>query len=373
MIEAKKFFEELLKKNFKSYIGVPDSLLKYFCAYVQDNAENHIIANNEGTALALAAGQYLKTKSPSIVYLQNSGFGNLINPVLSLNDREVYALPVLLLIGWRGEPGINDEPQHIKQGRIMEPLLKTIGLEYTLMDKNSSLSSIVSNAYDFIRKNKKPYAILIKKNTFDKYLLKNKSDESFYHDHPKREKILKNLIELFDKKTHFITTTGVCSRELFELRENLKQEHSRDLLTVGSMGHVLAIAQGICSIEKNKRIVCIDGDGSVLMHLGSLSLNHNINAKNLVHIMINNGAHDSVGGQPTIAKKINFMLLAESLGYKYFFSSKSIVELKRSYKKIQNLNGPIFWEIFSSKGFRKDLARPTIPPINNVKDFMKNL
>jgi phosphonopyruvate decarboxylase len=373
MISPKDFYNELKKNNFVSYVGVPDSLLKSFCAYVQDHSNNHIIASNEGTALAVATGQYLKSKQPSVVYLQNSGIGNLINPLLSLNDQEVYSLPTLILIGWRGEPGVKDEPQHIKQGRVMEDLLKSIEVDYEIMDKDSCYQSIVNSASKFIEKYKKPYVILIKKNTFSEYkLLKN--DDGFKNkDFPKREDVLKKLLQLFDKKTLFISTTGVCSRELFEIREALKDSHSNDFLTVGSMGHVSGIAQGICTLEKEKKIVCLDGDGSLIMHLGSLSLNFNVNAKNLIHIVINNSAHDSVGGQPTVADKINFNHLSKAMGFKQYFETKSISEVETKFQNIIKSPGPILWQIFSQKGFRKDLGRPTILPKDNVNDFMNNL
>ena len=373
MISPKDFFIELKKNNFLSYVGVPDSLLKSFCAYVHDHSHNHIIANNEGTALAVATGQYLKSKQPSVVYLQNSGIGNLINPLLSLNDKEVYSLPALILIGWRGEPGVKDEPQHIKQGRVMESLLKSIDVDYEIMDKNSDHKSIVNNASNFIKKYKKPYVILIKKNTFTEYKLLKNDDDFKNDDYPKREDILKKLIQLFDKKTLFISTTGVCSRELFEIRETLKDPHSNDFLTVGSMGHVSAIAQGICSFEKEKKIVCLDGDGSLIMHLGSLSLNFNVGAKNLIHIVINNSAHDSVGGQPTVANKINFNFLSKALGFNKYFESKSLSEVEVAFQNISKSSGPILWQILSKKGFRKDLGRPTISPVDNLNDFMINL
>lgn len=373
MIEPKDFFDELKRNNFTRYVGVPDSLLKSFCGYVHDHASDHIITSNEGTAIAVATGQYLKSKMPSVVYLQNSGIGNCVNPLLSLNDEAVYSLPVLLLIGWRGEPGVKDEPQHSKQGLIMEPLLKSIGLQYSLLDHASSVKQIVGDAAKYINLYKKPFAILVRKNTFSDYKIVSNEDNFSDQGYPSRENILKTILKSFGDKTLFISSTGVTSRELFEIRESFGQGHEKDFLTVGSMGHASAIAQGLCSVERTEKIICVDGDGSVLMHLGSLSLNFNVCAKNYTHILINNSCHDSVGGQPTVASKINFDGLAKSLGYSNYFEAKSLDEVKIACDHLENIDGPNFFHIYSQKGYRKDLGRPTILPKDNVRDFMKNL
>lgn len=374
MISPKHFFDTLTKNGFHDYVGVPDSLLKNFCSYITDHASSHIISTNEGSALAYASGQYLKNNYPSVVYLQNSGFGNLINPLLSLNDEKVYSIPALLIIGWRGEPGVSDEPQHIKQGEIMIQLLNSLNLDYCVMDSNSSATDIVQMAANYLKDKKKPFAILVKKNTFSSYVCK--SQVSFiknFDSLPLREEILDALIKNIDNKSLFITTTGYCSREIYELRETLNQSHSRDFMTVGSMGHVLSIAHGICSKEKNKKVFCIDGDGSLLMHMGALSLNHILKPKNLFHILINNGSHDSVGGQDTNAFSVDFARLSKALGYKQYFSSISIQDINDQAPDIICAEGPIFWEILSKKGSRENLGRPKSTPKENLKEFIDNI
>jgi phosphonopyruvate decarboxylase len=367
MIEPHFFFKELVKKNFETYIGVPDSLIKNFTNYVADHAKKHVIATNEGTALALAAGNFLKNGKPSVVYMQNSGLGNVINPLLSLNDINVYSIPALILIGWRGQPEVSDEPQHIKQGLVTRDLLNAIRVNYSVLNKKSNYIEAISKAHSYINKKNEPYIFLIEKDTFSTYDSYKKNKNFSY---PSRMDILKKLLENFPEDTIYLSTTGYCSRELYQLRKINNQLHSRDFYVIGSMGHIYSVALGICMYEKDKQIVCIDGDASVLMHLGSLSLNHNINPKNLVHIIINNGAHDSVGAQPTNSFFINFKKLSLALGYKMYFSSKSIKNIKIKYDILKNKEGPILWEIFSSPGSEKDLIRPNLNLLEHRYSFM---
>ncbi|MBL6790983.1 MAG: phosphonopyruvate decarboxylase [Methylophilaceae bacterium] len=369
MIKPKDFYDLLVKNKYSHFVGVPDSLLKNFCAYVDRHNKNHIIATNEGTALAIAAGQYLKTNTPSVVYLQNSGLGNLINPLLSLNDPEVYSIPCLIIIGWRGEPGIKDEPQHMKQGRVTEKMLESMEVDFSVMDAKSKIEDIIKDAIR-CNKERRPYVVLVKKNTFDVFNSKKNVEKNNY---PMREIIIETLLSLFPKKTHFISTTGMCSRELFEIREKYEQPHHYDFITVGSMGHAFAISLGLCTVEKKKRIVCIDGDGACLMHMGSLSLIHNVQPNNFVHIIINNGAHDSVGGQPTNAFSIDFKSLSKSCGYKHYFESKNIKQIKECYENIKTKKHSVLWHILSNKGSRVDLGRPTTSAKQNIDDFMSTL
>lgn len=253
MISTKFFFESLKDNKIRFFTGVPDSLLKNFCAYLYDNAttEEHIIAANEGNAIALAAGHYLATGNPGLVYMQNSGEGNAINPLTSLIDKEVYNIPVLLLIGWRGEPGKHDEPQHKKQGKITLSLLDTLGIKYAVITENENeLKALLEKAKDYMIETKEPIALIAKSDIFEKYELKNKIKDNFELT---REQAIKSIIDSLDEKDIIISTTGKASRELFEYREFLKQGHEKDFLTVGSMGHSSSIALGIALEKKRKK------------------------------------------------------------------------------------------------------------------------
>lgn len=375
MIDVKEFYDELLNNDIDFFTGVPDSLLKSFCAFIKDNVSErkNIIAANEGNAIGLAAGYHLATKKIGLVYMQNSGIGNSLNPLVSLADKLVYSIPMLLLIGWRGEPNIKDEPQHKKQGIITTKILDVLDIKYEILDNNTNndeMRVILQKAYDFMKENNEPYAILIKKGTFDEYILK---DNCIYNFGMTREEAIGVLVNSIEKNAAVISTTGMASRELFELREKYKQDHNRDFLTVGSMGHASQIALGAALSNKDKDVYCIDGDGALLMHLGGLTTIGNQKPKNFKHILINNGAHDSVGGQETVGFKIDILAIAKGCGYKECFSCSSKAELVKLLERIKDGEGPILLEIRVQKGARKDLGRPTLKPIENKEAFMKFL
>jgi len=366
MIDPSLFFESL-ENIVDFYTGVPDSLLKDFCAYLSDHTEKnrHIIAANEGNSIALAAGHYLATGKPSLVYMQNSGLGNAVNPLISLMDQDVYKIPVLLLVGWRGEPGIHDEPQHIKQGKITLPLLECMQVDYVVMDEKSDWESILDTAREYLGRGL-PFAIVVRKNTFSNYSLSSKiPDLSDFS----REEALKTIIQQSEDTDLFVSTTGKVSRELFELREEEKQPHFRDFLIVGSMGHTSQIAAGVALAKEKRKVFCLDGDGSVLMHMGSLAINGNLPLENMVHIVFNNGAHDTVGGQPTVAGSIDLCSIARSSGYDYCASCSTEEELVRILKEVRNPNKLSFIEVLVKKGARNDLGRPTVSPIDCKNAF----
>jgi phosphonopyruvate decarboxylase len=375
MIKPIDFYNALEKKGVDLYAGVPDSLLANFCTFIDglDNSVEHVITANEGNAVALAIGYHLATNKVPAVYMQNSGLGNTINPLASLADSKVYKTPILLIIGWRGEPGIKDEPQHIKQGEITLGELELHDIPYSIMDSTSNIDDIVNSAFEVIKKNNTPFAIVVKKNTFAKPEvndLNNKSKK--YHSDLVREDVLKELLSLINYNDLIVSTTGKTSREIFEIRA-LRGEEQRDFLTVGGMGHTSSIALGVSIGKPNKKVICIDGDGSLIMHMGSMPVISDVAPANFIHILLNNEAHESVGGQRTSAEIINFKNLTYSVGYKNFELVNDISDLKNIYKKISKLEGPSFIEIRIKPGSRSDLGRPTSSAEENKKAFMSHV
>ena len=375
MLNVDYFFSSLKDSGVEFYSGVPDSLLKDICAYITDNtsSDNHLISANEGNAVALGIGHYLATKKVPLIYLQNSGLGNIVNPLLSLADTEVYSIPMMLLIGWRGEPGVSDEPQHSKQGRVTTNLLNAMEIPFEILSSKTSSNEADQIINKMVRraiKKNTPCALLVKKGTFKSYNLKliKSYDRDLY-----REEAIEIIINELNENDIIVSTTGVASRELFEYREKKSQGHERDFLTVGGMGHASQIALGISISKKNRTVYCIDGDGALIMHMGALAVNANNAKDNFKHIVINNSAHDSVGGQPTVGDKIDISGLALASGYcwsKKCSRKDEIISLINEMKKIK---GPALLEIQVKKGFRTDLGRPTISPIDNKKSFMKFL
>lgn len=352
------------------FTGVPDSLLKNVCAYITDYfvAERNVIAANEGAAVGLAAGYYMATGRIPIVYMQNSGLGNAVNPLMSLTDKEVYNIPLLLLVGWRGEPEVKDEPQHIKQGKVTLPLLKTLGIKYAVMsqDENEFLSQL-NHAKSYMDETHEPFAFVIQKGTFEEYKLQQSEEIVFPLE---RETAIQLVTSSLSKEDVIVSTTGMISRELFEYRTSVLQRHEKDFLTVGSMGHASQIALGIALEKKNCKVYCFDGDGATLMHMGSLAIIGSLRPDNYVHVIFNNGAHDSVGGQPTVAFNIDLCKIAQACGYEVALSVSNSGSLHEILGKIKQMHGPILLEVKVRKGARKDLGRPTTTPLQNKDAFM---
>lgn len=373
MISPGYFFDLLKQHELTFFAGVPDSLLKDFCAYVTDNTslKNHLVAANEGNAVALVAGYHLATGKIGVVYLQNSGLGNCINPLTSLTDKGIYSLPLLLLIGWRAAPGIKDEPQHLKMGRITLPLLDVLEVPYSIIPENEEeLKTVIQKAVQHLVTTKTPYALVVKEGLFEAYSLKNKPETHFSLT---REEAIKITVSQLGDDDLVISTTGKTSRELFELREATGKGHKNDFLTVGSMGHSSAIALGVALQKPKQKVYCFDGDGAMIMHMGVLSTIGKLQPQNFNHIIFNNFSHDSVGGQPTTADAIDFMGLAKSNGYKMFFSAETAEELKDKLQKIKLGKGPALLEIRCNKGARKNLGRPTQSTFENKNQFMEFL
>lgn len=369
MITPHFFIEKLQREGIEFYAGVPDSLLKNVCAYITDHLDSrhNIIAANEGGAVALAAGYYLATGKVGCVYMQNSGEGNIINPLASLTDKEVYNIPVLLLIGWRGRPGVHDEPQHVKQGKVTTGLLNVMGVNYEVLSKEEDEAAKQIEKAAKALANKEVFALVIEKDTFEDYNLQNVDVNNLTMS---REEAIQTVAAALCENDCIVSTTGMISRELFEYRTALNQGHARDFLTVGSMGHASQIALGIALAQPERRVWCFDGDGAAIMHMGSMAIVANKAPKNYVHVVFNNGAHDSVGGQPTVGLKIDLPVVARAVGYKASFSVDSKAELESVLAKVNEFEGLVFLEIKVKKGNRKDLGRPTTTPIQNKKDLM---
>jgi phosphonopyruvate decarboxylase len=388
MIEPDKFLDELLNKNIRFFTGVPDSLLKEICSCIDQRlpSKNHIITANEGNAIALASGYYLATNEIPLVYMQNSGLGNAVNPLTSLADKEVYSIPLILMIGWRGEPDVHDEPQHIKQGRISKELLELLDIPVFELDSNVDSEQLISQVYSTVKEINAPVAILVKNNTFNKYKpnqddikVENKTEttDNKLDNILSREQILEILLQNIETNDIIVSTTGKTSREIFEIREKFNKGHHKDFLTVGCMGHTSSIAMGIALNKPERNVWCIDGDGSIIMHLGAQSVNAQSKINNMVHIMLNNGAHESVGGQKTVAFSLDFDKIMKGMGYEYYFKASSEHEVRDNMEQISKLlqnpstKGLIFFEISIAIGSRSDLGRPTVSPIDNKKAFME--
>lgn len=372
MIAPDKFIEKLRAGGVDFFAGVPDSLLKNLCAYITNHIsrENNIIAANEGNAIGLAAGYHLATGKAGCVYMQNSGEGNIVNPLLSLMDADVYKMPLLLIIGWRGEPGVHDEPQHVKQGKVTLSLLDTMGVPYLVLDDN--WENQVDQALNAIQDTNGIYALIVRKGTFDEYKLQN---QELQHWSLAREEAIQIVADQLHEDDIIVSTTGMISRELFEYRESKGQGHAHDFLTVGSMGHASQIALGIALQKPDRRVIVFDGDGALLMHMGGMAIIADYNPKNLVHIVFNNGAHDSVGGQPTVGQKIDVETIAKAVGYADVVSVDSRESLISAMNHVNNavINGVALINVNVHKGNRKDLGRPTTTPQQNKEALMKEL
>ena len=365
-------FYNILKDNgIDCFCGVPDSLLKNFCAYITDNAKNHTITANEGNAIGLAAGHYLATGRPALVYMQNSGIGNCVNPLLSLTDEEVYNIPLLMLIGWRGEPGKKDEPQHVKQGKVTNDLLSVMGIKYEILPEDfDEAKPLIESAFKYMQETKCPFAFIIRKGLFKDYKLINKVETGYEF---RREDAIETVIKELTSSDIIVSTTGHISRELYETRERLGQGHKQDFLTVGSMGHSSSIALGIALDKSDRNIYCFDGDGAILMHEGALTVNASKGLNNFKHIVFNNEAHDSVGSQPTTMSGANLKELALNSGYKKAYSVKNKKELLKVLPKFIKDGCTALLEIKVKCGARVDLGRPKEKPWENKQLFMDNL
>lgn len=388
MIDVEKFVGVMKSAGVDFFTGVPDSLLKSFCAYVTDTCgESHVIAANEGGAVGLASGHYLATGKPALVYMQNSGQGNAVNPLCSLADPDVYSIPMVLLVGWRGEPGIKDEPQHVKQGKVTVSLFKTLDIPTEVLpDDEAAALEVTRKMVERAKAESCPVALIVRKGLFAEYKLQNKRPDIAVLP---REQAIEAVLKSLPDDAVVVSTTGMISREVYETRERLGQGHGRDFLTVGSMGHAIMIALGIAKSQPNRPVFCLDGDGASIMQMGNMAIVGQSGCANLTHIVFNNAAHDSVGGQPTVAGDIKLGMIAKSCGYDVrselipmpvkALPDSAILQIEQalSYAKVaqynSSINRPIFLEVQVAKGARKDLGRPKEPPQINKALYMKTL
>lgn len=365
-------FFEIIGSDF--YTGVPDSQLKALCNYLMGkygvDPAHHIIAANEGNSVAIAAGYYLSTGKIPVVYMQNSGEGNVINPVASLLNEKVYSIPTIFIIGWRGEPGVHDEPQHIYQGEVTLKLLDDMGICSFVVDKDTSESELDVKMQEFreMLAKDKDVAFVIRKGALENApKIQYRGSGTML-----REEIIKHIVK-YSKTDPVVSTTGKASRELFEVRENNHDGHKYDFLTVGSMGHSSSIALGIAANITDKKIWCIDGDGAALMHMGAMAVIGAYRLPNMIHVVINNGAHETVGGMPTVASKIDLVGIAKSCGYPYAVRVENYAELDSELEKARTSHELTFIEATCALGAREDLGRPTTTAKENKKNFMDYL
>ncbi len=374
MIEPKIFVNSLKKRDIGFISGVPDSLLKSLCACISDeySDNSHIISTNEGSAIALGIGYHLGSNKVPMIYMQNSGIGNIINPITSLANNQVYGIPMLLVIGWRGEISadgsqLKDEPQHKKQGLITLDQLNLLGITYEILDKDTkNFDILIDKLLNEAKSEHSPVALVVRKNTFSKYEFSPKIKSNSYLS---RELIIEEIISN-SGDCKIITTTGMASRELYEIREKNNNSHEKDFLTVGGMGHASQIATGLAISQPNKKVICIDGDGALLMHTGGLSISGKLD--NLIHIVINNGVHDSVGGQPTMARFLCLSEIAKNFKYSSSITVSTKEELNASLKSSLISNKSSFIEVLSKPGARKDLGRPLTTPMQNKNAFLSS-
>ena len=367
MIDTKQFYDYLINSGVDFFAGVPDSLLANLCACIKDNtpSANNIITANEGNAVAMCAGYHLSTGKCGVVYMQNSGEGNIVNPLLSLADEDVYSIPMLLIIGWRGEPGKHDEPQHVKQGKVTLSLLEAMGVDYDILDDNYEKQ--LSYAIKYMKENNKPYALIIKKGAFSTYkITPEKTNYPLL-----REEALETIIENLNDDDIIVSTTGKTSREIFEIREKRAEGHANDFLTVGSMGHTSSIAYGV-AIGTHKNVYCIDGDGSFLMHMGSLAVIGSNIPENFKYILNDNQAHESVGGQPTCTIHLDIPAILKGCGFDNVILAENADEIKKGIEVLRESKRACMI-IKTSQGSRDDLGRPTTTPQENKLALMEKL
>lgn len=374
-MKAEELAKQIYSTGIRTITGIPDSTLQDFCAYLDEDGKtlfaSHIVPANEGAAIGIAIGEYLATGNPTCVYMQNSGLGNAVNPITSLANNKVYCIPMLLLVGWRGEPGKHDEPQHKYMGEITEGLLKILDIPYSIIDSATSeqvLSDISKEIREIFSKNRQ-YAILVKRGTFEPtYNVKYRNDNVLI-----REEVIKKIVNWLHPEDIVISTTGKISRELYENLDKIKGSHDQAFLCVGGMGHANMIAYQIARRNPDKRVICLDGDGALLMHLGSLAVIGSHSLDNLIHICLDNEAHESVGGMYTGARGVAYDAIAKACGYHNVYCISSDDQLEDTLTEINHNKGTCFVMIKVAISSRADLIRPRESAEENKNIFMNYL
>ena len=368
-VDAREFYNALVGEGLDLFCGVPDSLLKDLCACVSDMspAGRYIITANEGNAVGIACGYHVATGRSAVVYMQNSGEGNVVNPLLSIADPDVYSIPMLLVIGWRGEPGVHDEPQHVKQGKVTCALLEAMGVPYQVLDPDCWQKQL-SWACNAMNQGHRPIALVVRKGTFSSYPFNVEATA----DPLSREDALEVLLDQIEADDLVVSTTGKESREVFEIRERRGQGHEADFLTVGGMGHTLSIAAGMAIGCPERTVWCLDGDGSMLMHLGSLPVMAQRWPGNLRYVVNVNGAHESVGGQPNVAGSIDVLGLLAACGLDGSVEARTKEEIAAGMKALSSGEAHAM-VLRTHQGSRADLGRPTVSPVDNKRDMMRRI
>ncbi len=374
-MKIEEFVYKLHESGIETITGIPDSTLSQFCDYIENNGNNlfksHIVTENEGGAVGIAIGEYLATGKAACVYMQNSGLGNIANPITSLAHQDVYGIPMLFLIGWRGEPGIQDEPQHKFMGRITIRMLELLEIDYSIIDNGTTMQEL----NDIFRKAEKSFscnkqfAIVIKKGTFDKRELctyRNGQELA-------REDAIREIVRWMQDDDLIVSTTGKISRELYEQMDSVRGNHKQVFLTVGGMGHAKMIAYGIAQRRGGQRVICLDGDGAVLMHMGGLAIIGQHPLNNLVHICLDNEAHESVGGMPTGAAGLDYCKIARDSGYPYVYEAETKAVLSEILKEVRNREELSFIQVKAAIGSRAELTRPKESPEENKRAFMDTM
>ena len=372
-MKACELLKQIEERGIDTIAGVPDSTLKQFCDGIQNykGALAHYVTANEGAAVGVAIGSFLASGKPACVYMQNSGIGNAVNPLASLANGDVYGVPILFIVGWRGEPGVKDEPQHVFQGKITCELFDTLAVPYRVVDKDTTdeeMLQILGEAFAVLGENRQ-YAIIVKKGTFEKadpFVWKNENQMV-------REAVLGRILEILPENAVIVSTTGKISRELYEQSNQINGNHDHIFMTVGGMGHASMIAFGIAQKRPDKKVLCIDGDGAVLMHMGALPFIASQAPANFYHIVINNQAHESVGAMPTGCQQADFARIARAAGYVRSEKLESMEALDQIAEAIKKEKGPILFEIPVSLDARADLGRPKESARENKEEFMKFL
>ncbi|MBR3348517.1 MAG: phosphonopyruvate decarboxylase [Solobacterium sp.] len=373
-MKAENYVHILKEFGFDTLIGVPDSTLKQFCDYINTDGKNeffHYVPANEGAATGLAAGTYLATGKPACVYMQNSGIGNIVNPLTSIANKEVYGIPMLFMVGWRGEPGVHDEPQHRFMGRITETIFDTLEVPHSVIDSNTTeeeLKAILNEAKKVLD-DCRQYALIVKKGTFEK-----RSGGTYENAYAlNREEAIRTILTHVKENDLIVSTTGKISREVYEQSDIVLGGHTKSFLTVGGMGHASMIAYGIAVKRNDKHVICMDGDGAVMMHMGSLAFIGQNKPERFTHILLNNDSHESVGGMPTGASGMQYAGIAEKCGYDCVKTVRTEEELTKALDEIWDADGVSFLEVLVSLGSRDDLGRPKEPAEENKISFMKNM
>lgn len=371
-MQVEKFVENIHKLDISNLIGIPDSALKPFCDYINGMGKdefNHYVPANEGAAIGMAIGSYLATRKPACVYMQNSGIGNAVNPLTSLANENVYGIPMLMIIGWRGEPGKKDEPQHKFMGSITTDILNVLDVKYEILSRKMTMEEISTgfNKAKSVLEQNGQFAFILKKDFLD-----NIASEAYKNNAQIiREDAIREIISNLSDDNIVVSTTGKISREVYEQSDMIREQHAQEFLTVGGMGHASMIALSIAKEKKEKRVYCLDGDGAAFMHMGNIAFIAKQNPSNLVHICLNNQAHESVGGMPTGAAGLQYAEIAKTCGYAKIYRVNHLEELQKVLIQIKNEYQLTFIEINVKIYSRENLGRPKESAEENKNNFMK--